>query len=193
MLAKPGILERIIRRIFPPARPYMRYGITDALGKPIEGSRISSHTFIDHPNRLNLGKQVYIGHFNVLEASQGLSIGDGVQITTHCVITTHSSHLSLRLYGPDYKGDTMVGYVKGPVHVGKYTFVGPHSTLMPGTTIGKGCLVQAYSYVKGNFPDFSILGGNPAKIIGDTRQLDQKYLEEHPELKPTYEAWTAEQ
>jgi acetyltransferase-like isoleucine patch superfamily enzyme len=87
----------------------------------------------------------------------------------------------------------MVGYVKGPVHVGKYTFVGPHSTLMPGTTIGKGCLVQAYSYVKGNFPDFSILGGNPAKIIGDTRQLDQKYLEEHPELKPTYEAWTAEQ
>jgi acetyltransferase-like isoleucine patch superfamily enzyme len=58
--------------------------------------------------------------------------------------------------------------------------------------MGKGCLVQAYSYVKGEFPDFAIIGGNPAVVVGDTRELDQRFLNDHPELKATYESWTSE-
>jgi acetyltransferase-like isoleucine patch superfamily enzyme len=63
---------------------------------------------------------------------------------------------------------------------------------MPNTTIGKGCIVNAYSYVKGDFPDFSIIAGNPAKIIGDTRTLDAQYLEDYPELKELYYEWNKE-
>jgi acetyltransferase-like isoleucine patch superfamily enzyme len=97
----------------------------------------------------------------------------------------------MRLYGPSYAGKEMIGYVKGAIHIGKYSFIGPHCTLMPGTKLGKGTLVQAYSYLKGEFPDYSIIGGNPAKIIGDTREVDQKFLIQHPELKPNYEFWTS--
>lgn len=170
----------------------MHYNIRDNNGNRIQGTRISTHTFVDHPENLHLGQHVFLGHFNFLEASHGLFIEEGVQITSHCVLTTHSSHLSIRLYGPHYADTDMHGYYTGEIHIGKYTFVGPHSTLMPRTNLGKGCLVHAYSYVKGTFPDFSILSGNPAVVIGDTRELDKVYLENNPELKKHYEAWAAQ-
>ena len=68
-------------------------------------------------------------------------------------------------------------------------FIGPHVTIMPDTHIGKGCIVSAYSYVKGDFPDFSIIAGNPAKVIGDTRTIDESFLKENPSLKSNYDAW----
>jgi acetyltransferase-like isoleucine patch superfamily enzyme len=61
---------------------------------------------------------------------------------------------------------------------------------MPNTKIGKGSLVAAYSYVKGEFPDFSIISGNPAKVIGDTRDMDERQLKQHPELRSYYDDWT---
>lgn len=164
--------------------------IKDKNGKNIPGTRISSHTFIDYPGSLDLAEGVYIGHFNVLEASHGLTIEEGVQVTTHCVITTHSSHQSIRLYGSSYAGKEMIGYVTGGVQIGKFSFIGPHSTIMPGTKIGKGSLVHAYSYVRGEFPDFAIIGGNPAIVIGDTRTLDGAMLEQYPELKSLYNEWS---
>ena len=158
-------------------------------GKIIQKTSVSSSTFIDYPQNLILGSRCYIGHHNFLEASNGLTIEDGCQITTFCTITSHSSHVSIRLYGHNYKGGDMIGYIKGSVKIGKFTFVGPHSTIMPNTNIGKGCLISAYSYVQGDFADFSIIAGNPAKIIGDTRTKDSTILEIYPELKEQYYAW----
>ncbi len=167
----------------------MIYGYLDNDKKIIDRTGVSSSTFIDYPHHLKLGKGVYIGHHNFLEASNGLEIGEGCQITSFITITTHSSHVSIRLYGRHYAGADMVGYVRGSVKIGKYTFVGPHSTIMPGTSIGKGSLIAAYSYVQGDFPDFSIIAGNPAKVIGDTREKDQAILDQYPELKHYYNDW----
>lgn len=161
-------------------------------GKYLERVRISNATFLDFEEKMDISNNVFIGHFNFIEASNELTIEEGVQITNFVTITTHSSHQSIRLYGAKYTGPNMVGYKKGAVHIGKYSFVGPHSTIMPGTTIGKGCIVSAYSYVKGDFPDFSIIGGNPATVIGDTRDADHKILAEHPELKAHYNEWSGE-
>lgn len=161
--------------------------LTDGLFLP--KTRISNSTFIDHPEKFNVHDMVYIGHHNFLEASNGLTIEEGCQITSFITITTHSSHRSIRLYGPNYAGPDMIGYVKGSVCIGKYTFVGPHSTIMPGTRIGKGSLIAAYSYVQGEFPDFAIISGNPAEVVGDTREMDKKYLDENPDLKKIYKSW----
>jgi acetyltransferase-like isoleucine patch superfamily enzyme len=60
---------------------------------------------------------------------------------------------------------------------------------MPSTKIGKGSLIAAYSYVKGEFPDFAIIAGNPAKVIGDTREQDEAILQGNPELKSYYNEW----
>ncbi len=83
----------------------------------------------------------------------------------------------------------MVGYGKKSVEIKKYSFIGPNSIIAAGTSIGKGSLVAAYSYVKGTFPDFSFIAGNPAKVVGSTKDMDKKYLEEHPELLEHYNSW----
>jgi acetyltransferase-like isoleucine patch superfamily enzyme len=164
---------------------YRRYD-----GKILPKTRVSNTTYIGDSKKLDIEDNVFIGHFNFIDASNGIKIGEGCQITNYISIITHSSHISIRLYGKSYNTvKDMKGYVKGSVEIGKYTFIGPHSLIMPGTKIGKGCVVSAFSYVKGNFPEYSIIAGNPAKVIGDTRKLDEPFLNENPELMQYYNEW----
>jgi acetyltransferase-like isoleucine patch superfamily enzyme len=171
--------------------PRMRSGFKHN-GQFLPHVRISESTVISFPVNLNLADNLFIGHYNFIEASHGISIEEGVQITNYCSILTHSSHISIRLYGKNYLGKKdPIGYKIGPVKIGQFTFVGPHVTIMPRTSIGKGSLVAAYAYVKGDFPDFSIIAGNPAKVIGDTRTMDKPFLDAHPELQLYYTEWAS--
>lgn len=172
------------------AAPRMLYGWRTPEGAWLAHTRISSSTHIEAPARLVLGDHVYVGHFNVLDASGGLTLDEGVQVTTHCVLATHSSHQALRLAGRAYWGAAQPpGYVSAPVHVGAYSFIGPHSVLAPGTRLGRGVLVRAHSYVRGEVPDFAVVQGQPARVVGDTRQADEAFLRQHPEARATYDAW----
>ena len=156
-------------------------------GGEIKGVRIGNTTFIDHSNKLLIEDLVYIGHYNFIEASNGIKLGKGCQITSYVNLTSHSSHQSIRLYGSNYsKVSDHIGYERGPIEIGEFTFVGPFSVIMPSTKIGKGCVVAAHSYVKGEFPDYSVIAGNPAKVVGDVREKDNALLEEYPELKNSY-------
>lgn len=173
-------------------RPAMIYAF-EHKGKILPDTRVGSSTTIEFPDSLKLDNNVFIGQYNFLEASNGMTIEEGCQITNFVSILTHSSHNAIRYYGKNYRYEIdMKGYVKGNVHIGKYTFIGPHVTIMPGTTIGKGSIVSAYSMVKGDFPDFSIIAGNPAKVIGDTRDKDKDFLKEHPELQTHHDKWAKE-
>ena len=158
-------------------------------GKLLSKTRISNSTFIDHPQYFDVGDNVYIGHHCYLEASNGLTMGEGCQLTNFITITTHSSHDSIRLYGDNYGGKNLKGYAKGKIDIGAYTFIGPYTTIMPNTTIGKGCLISSYSFLQGNYPDFSIIKGNPGKVVGDTRRRDERLLRRYPELRESYDKW----
>lgn len=156
-------------------------------GGEIKGVRIGNTTFIDHSNKLLIEDLVYIGHYNFIEASNGIKLGKGCQITSYVNLTTHSSHQSIRLYGSNYsKVSEHIGYERGGIEIGEFSFVGPFSVIMPSTKIGKGCVVAAHSFVKGEFPDYSVIAGNPAKVVADVREKDNALLEKYPELKNTY-------
>jgi acetyltransferase-like isoleucine patch superfamily enzyme len=171
-------------------RPRMIWGFKRNDGTYLKKTRISNTTFVDSPNKLHINDNVFIGHFNYIEASNGIHIGEGCQITNYVSITTHSSHVAIRLYGKSYQNHIEhEAYEKGSIKIGKYSFIGPHSVIMPNTNIGKGSIVSAFSYVQGNFPDFSIIKGNPAKVVGDTRDMDAEYLKQNPDLKAFYEEW----
>jgi carbonic anhydrase/acetyltransferase-like protein (isoleucine patch superfamily) len=79
--------------------------------------------------------------------------------------------------------------VRAPVEIGAFSFIGPHSLIEPGARIGRGVVVSAYSQVRGEVPDFAIVAGQPARVIGDTRRRDAALLAQHPELAAHYEAW----
>lgn len=177
-----------IARIFQRwVKPRMFYYRKNFQGLPCHNLRIGSTTFIDSESKLYLSDHVYIGHHNFIEASNEIHIEKGCQITSYVSITTHSSHISIRLYGEAYSEHTNhLGYITGSIEIGEYSFVGPHVVIMPNTKIGKGCLVTAYSYVKGHFPDGSIISGNPAQVVGNVLSIDQDFLDKHPELNKCY-------
>ncbi len=166
-------------------------------GALLKNTRISGATVIEHEDRLVLGDNVFIGHFNFIEASGGITIGEGVQVTSHCAIVTHSSHRSQRLLGPAYvtwpltPATQRPGWIAGPVSIGAYSFIGPHSLIEANTRIGKGTLVCAGSFVRGEYPDFAILEGRPARVVGDSRRADERALDRYPELRVLYDAWAA--
>lgn len=175
--------------------PRMVYGYRRHDGTLLPRTRISNMTRLEGPASLQIGDNVWIGHFNLVDASGGLTIGEGCQITNYVSVLTHSSHVAIRLYGDAYmRQRNHVGYVRHSSRIGPYSFIGPHSVLMPGVELGKGTLVAAFSYVaKGSYPDFAILAGNPAKVVGDTRDGDAEWLTSYPELNTFYQAWAGEE
>lgn len=182
------LINRVWRALVAPRMVYGWHHPRD--GRWLAHTRISTATRIEQPEQLDLGDHVYIGPFNLLDASGGLHIGEGCQITTHCALISHSSHQALRLAGRAYWGHPQPpGFVRDAVQVGAYTFIGPHSTVMPGSRIGRGVLVRAYSYVSGEVPDFAIVAGQPARVVGDTRDGDRAWLADHPEWRAAYLAW----
>jgi acetyltransferase-like isoleucine patch superfamily enzyme len=60
-----------------------------------------------------------------------------------------------------------------PVKIGFGTFVGVNAIILPGVDIGKCSIIGAGSVVTKSGPEFSIVGGNPAKVIGDVRKLQR--------------------
>ena len=74
-------------------------------------------------------------------------------------------------------GDT---YYRAPGHV---------PVVEAGTVLGHGTLVASHSRVRGRFPDFAVLAGSPATVVGDTREPDRAWLAAHPQLRDGYEAW----
>ncbi|MGM9484138.1 acyltransferase [Roseateles sp. NT4] len=155
-------------------------------------SRIAPSTCIEGEAGLQLADHVFIGQFNFIDAGAGLVIEEGVQITNFCSIVTHSTHDALRINGRlgALRGGELAGYRKGAIRLGAYSFVGPHSLIEPGSSLGKGAILCAYSQLRGVAPDFAIMAGQPARQVGDTRERDAALMAKHPELREAYAAWS---
>lgn len=187
-----GWLNRLRRRIARLLLHRVVFGETSG-GRFLPHTRIAPSTCIEHEDRLQLADHVFIGAFNFIEASAGISIGEGVQITHFVSIVSHSSHRAQRLLGRDYVawpgGTPRPGWVAGPVHIGPYCFIGPHTLIEPGTRLGRGCIVRAGSVLRGDFPAHSLIAGNPARVVGDARDGDAQALAADPALQAQYQAW----
>lgn len=172
----------------------MVFGEQGRDGTRLPHTRIAPSTCIDGEQSLHLSDHVFIGQFNFLDATAGLRIAEGVQVTNFVSIVTHSSHRSIRLLGRAYAGHhgDMPGYMRAPVEIGAYSFIGPHSVIEAGSRIGKGVVVCAHSRVRGSVPDFAIVAGSPARAIGDVRERDALLLRQHPDLAAHYAAWAGE-
>ena len=164
-------------------------------GNLARNTRISSTVEFVNSNNINLGHDVYIGHNVILDGTSQLKIEEGCQISAKVSILTHSSHISIRLFGKYYNqcnGNVNDGYIIGKVIIGKYTFIGTNTTISPSITIGKGCIIGANSFVNIDVPDYTIAYGSPATIRGDTRTVDKKYLKNNKQFQEYYNKWNNE-
>lgn len=151
-------------------------------------TRIASTAIISNISNLVLKDNIWINHYARLDASGGLTIEEGCQIGFACAILTHSSHIAIRLMGTEYMNHTpnnRIGYIHKPVKIGAYSFIGGGSYILPGVTIGKGCVIGVNAVVTKDIPDYAIVAGVPAKIIGSTKDVDRPFMN-NPEVKKSY-------
>lgn len=164
-------------------RPFMVYGYYDYGARTFRKyTRISSTVVIMNERRLSVGNGVWVWHHSILDATEGLIIEDGCQVGAWVGIFTHGSENAARLLGPQFvhiHNTKRKGYTRGSVKVGAYTFIGAGSVILPGVTIGKGCLIGTGTVVNKDVPDFSIVVGNPGQIKGSTIELDKKKFRDH--------------
>ncbi len=160
-------------------KPFMVYGYYNSVQKKfMKYTRISSNTKIMSKQMLDISDNVWIWHHSILDATNGIKIGKGTQIGAWVGIFTHSSHIAIRLLGDKYltvDNDERIGYVNKDVEIGDYTFIAAGAYILPGVKIGKGCLISSGTVVSKSIPDYSIVLGNPGKIIGDVKKLDAKF------------------
>lgn len=173
--------------------PRMLYGYRRHDGVYLDRTRMSSTVVVQGAQGLDIANDVFVWHHTILDASYGLTIGTGCQIGSYVSILTHSTHAAIRINGDGYYGAfEPPGYVKAPTTLGEYVFVGPHAVISPGAQVGRGVLIKAYSLVVGTVPDFAIVEGQPAKVVGDTRRLDASLLKKYPTLEAAYRRWAGD-
>lgn len=117
---------------------------------------------------LIIGKESYIGMNSILNGyAAELSIGENVSIAQNVNIMTDS--------GPNAseKLQRIFPVITGKVRIGNHCWIGASSIIMPDVTLGECCVVAAGSFVKDSFPDYSIIGGTPAKLI---RKLNENEI-----------------
>lgn len=163
-------------------------GYQNHIGNLVEKTGTSNMTHISNKKNVLIGEHVFIGHFNYIDGYNKVTIEEGCQITNYVSILTHSSHHTIRLHGKTTveKAHEETGLLTKEVYIGKYSYIGAHSVIMPGSIIGKGSIVSAYSYVNGQFPDYSILRGQPARVVGSTKEIDDQFLKDYPDLQISY-------
>lgn len=65
----------------------------------------------------------------------------------------------------DFNIETRANMTPKRVKIGNNVWIGSNVTILPGVEIGEGAVVGAGSVVTKNVPQYSIVAGNPAKII----------------------------
>jgi acetyltransferase-like isoleucine patch superfamily enzyme len=106
-----------------------------------------------------IGKNCWIGPFTIIDGSGGLKIGNQCTISAGVHIYTHDNIKST--LAPEYND-----IERKNVEIGEHCYIAPNTIIAKGVQIGSHCLVAANSLVNKNYDDFSIIGGNPAKLLG---------------------------
>jgi serine acetyltransferase len=121
-----------------------------------------SQRFTPHPT-FRVGDYSEIGHGCGFVIAKEITIGKHTRISFYTQILDSSGHpieADLRRQNlPPHPSDVK------PVIIGDDVWIGQRCLILPGTRIGDGCIVSAGSVVRGKFPPYSLIAGNPAKVI----------------------------
>lgn len=117
------------------------------------------------PKNIEIGDDTIIGDHAFLDGRASLKIGSHVDIASSVMIYNSEHDLA--------KADFSA--IEAPVEIGDYVFIGPRVIILPGVKIGRGAVVAAGAVVTKDVPDFAIVGGVPAKVIGERKNKNPNY------------------
>jgi len=124
-----------------------------------KGIKIESHVFLADGRYLHIGSDSGIGTGSRV---YGAIIGEGVMIAPN-VLFLKENHRYDDIDAPiDGQGYTTIAL---PV-IEDWTWIGERAIILPGRRVGRGAIVGAGAVVTRDVEPFSIVAGNPARLIG---------------------------
>jgi len=118
--------------------------------------------FLQHSYGIKAGRNLNINRGVHIYARGGITFGDYVLIGPNVVITSSQHRYNL-------KGTPVMfqGHEKEAVVIGNDVWIGANAVILPGVTLGDGTIVGAGAIVTADTEPYSIVGGVPARRIGE--------------------------
>lgn len=149
------IPSHLIRRFF-----YRRSGVK--IGK---NSTVHMGAIWYKPKNVIIGDGTIIGENCVLDGREKLTIGNHVDIASEVMIYNCEHDVN----SSDFAANS------GEVVIEDYAFIGPRAIILPNVKIEKGAVVAAGAVVTKDVVSFAIVGGVPAKVIGERTNKNPQY------------------
>lgn len=143
---------------------------------------ISLKSEIQLAKNINIGEKTRISSFVKIKVTKGIiRIGENCTINSFCFIDSDKGGLEIGdnvligphvgIHGSTYNYESREkliidqGIVSKGIRIEDDVWIGSHSTILDGVTIGKGAVIGAGAVVTKDIPPYSVAVGVPAKII----------------------------
>lgn len=137
-------------------------GVGVKLGK---GSTFHMWANFFQPSNISIGEDTIIGDHAFMDGRASIKIGNHVDIASSVMIYNSEHDLETEDFSAREEA----------VEIGDYVFIGPRAIILPGVKVGKGAAIAAGAVVTKDVPDFAIVGGVPASVIGERKNKNPRY------------------
>lgn len=120
--------------------------------------------------RVRIGNRSFIGG-GIFSVAQEVVVGDDVLLSWGVTVTDHNSH-AIEF---SQRAQDVVNYIHGikqwdniaikPVVIGNKVWIGFNVSILKGVTVGEGAVIGAGSVVTKDVPPWTVVAGNPARVI----------------------------
>lgn len=122
--------------------------------------------------KISFGNDCCVFHKTVIGAVNSITIGNRAIISNHIHIYDNNNHPT----SPEVRAQMCLGGFYGdawrwkhsessPIVIEDDVWIGEYSAIMKGVRIGKGSIVAAHSVVTKDVPPYSVVAGNPARVV----------------------------
>lgn len=128
------------------------------LGRTGERFLIEQPFYCDYGYNIEIGEDFYANVNCVILDGAKVTFGNNVFVAPNCGFYTagHPLDIAQRNSGLEYAR---------PITVGNDVWIGANVAVLPGVTIGDGCVIGAGSVVTRDIPAHSLAVGNPCRVI----------------------------
>lgn len=146
-----------------------KLNITIGKNSLIEGKLL----VFSYGGKITIGNNSYIGYGSNVRSGQSISIGNNVLISHNVnIIDTNSHEIDYLERAENYKKALVYGMPKekgnvltGEIIIEDYVWVSYGVSILKNIKIGKGAIIASNSVVTKDVPAFSMVAGNPAKVM----------------------------
>lgn len=124
--------------------------------------------------KIQIGNRTYIGPDSIIQSKESVVIGNNVIIANNVLIVDNNNHptdpqMRLKMSAcDDFLHDELWSWKYAeskPIVIEDNVWIGRDSRIMKGVTVGRGSIVALGAIVTKNVPPYTVVAGNPAKVV----------------------------